>query len=105
MLRTRILAGTMAGLVMSAVFASVLCVVNVSETFIESLRVRPGEPAPVTLRIAFGAFEEQPESLRRVHSEVFVARGTVVRDPSTAAHVERFESQRRPVQLGVVLGL
>lgn len=108
MLRTRLIASTATTLVLSAVFAAVLAFVNRAETFVAPLRVEPGQPAPVTLRIPW---------TRIVHSanegglEGITARapivpiGSTVLDAETGALVTAFESDRRPPVGDDLLGL
>ena len=107
MLRTRLIAGTTAGLVLSAVFATILTGVALVETLIEPLRVDPDHPATVTLRLP-------PTTLRVADDEggiqletiaPTIGRGQVVRDRVTASIVRMYESGRRPPSAGAVVGL
>ncbi len=107
MLRTRLIAGTTAGFVLSAVFATILIGVNLMETLVEPLRVDPDQPAPVTLRLP-------PTTLRVADDEggiqletiaPTIGRGQVVRDRITASIVRMYERSRRPPSAGVIIGL
>ena len=107
MLRTRLIAGTTAGIVLSAVFATILTGVALVETLIEPLRVDPDHAAPVTLRLP-------PTTLRVADDEggiqletiaPTIGRGQVVRDRVTASIVRMYESARRPPSAGAVVGL
>ena len=48
MLRTRLIAGRASGLILSAVFASIMTLASQVEVVLEPLRVDPVRPAPVT---------------------------------------------------------
>ena len=54
MLRTRLIAGAVSGFVLSAVAATLLTFIGFCETFFEPLRVDPGNPAPIVLRLPHG---------------------------------------------------
>ncbi len=107
MLRTRLIAGPRAGLVMSAVTATLLTIISVGETFFEPLRVEPDQPAPVTLRLP-------PVAMRAASADGMphivrvapvITRGTSTSDASIAEYVTLYESARRPVRLGTLLGV
>ena len=106
MLRTRIIASTVALVVVSAVFATAMTFVNRVESFVAPTRVVPSEPAPVTLRVPalrvvqISDIDGQPF----VQSSI-VERGATVRDPSFAAVVEAYEESRRPPRADRLLGL
>ena len=51
MLRTRLIAGRTSGLILAAVFASIVTLASQVEVVLEPLRVDPARPAAVTLRI------------------------------------------------------
>jgi putative nucleotidyltransferase with HDIG domain len=98
MLRTRLIAGTMTGIILSAVCATVLMLVQSVDTIFEPLRVDPSSPAPVTLRLPSVTLRDTSASglgRLRVISPV-VGRGDVVRDPHVAELVRVYERSRRP---------
>ena len=106
MLRTRLIAGPRAGFVLSAVVATLLTIVSVAETFFEPLRVRPEQPAPVTLRlppVAMRSVDAQGEH-HLVRVAPVIARGEIVQDPTLAEYVVLYEGARRPVRLATLLG-
>ncbi|MCA9531081.1 MAG: HDIG domain-containing protein [Myxococcales bacterium] len=107
MLRTRLLAGRTASLVLSAVFAALMTMTQLVEVTVAPLRVDPSEPAPVTLRAGpVEVVTHSPDgslSVQRVSR--FVGRGDVVTDPVRAAAVRAYERRRRPPSLGTVVGL
>ncbi|MFT3921078.1 MAG: HDIG domain-containing protein [Myxococcales bacterium] len=107
MLRTRLIAGPRAGLIMSAVTATLLTIISVGETFFEPLRVRPDQSAPVTLRlppVAMRAANSQGVS-QLVRVAPIISRGTSTSDASIAEYITLYESARRPVRLGTLLGV
>ena len=53
MLRTRVRAGAVAGLVMSLVFAALLSFVQRSDTLVKEWAPKLGERTPVTLRVPY----------------------------------------------------
>jgi putative nucleotidyltransferase with HDIG domain len=107
MLQTRLIAGPVAGLVLSAAFATVMTLVASFDVMIEPLRVVPGQPAPMTLRLPAVTARERTEAgeveLRIEHP--VVERGAVVRDPALAAMVRAYEASRRPPTPGALVGL
>ncbi len=107
MLRTRLIAGPRAGLIMSAVTATLLTIISVGETFFEPLRVYPDQPAPVTLRLPpvamRGGADDGQSQLVRVAP--VIARGTSTSDANIAEYVNLYESARRPVRLPTLLGV
>jgi putative nucleotidyltransferase with HDIG domain len=107
MLRTRLIAGPVAGLVLSAAFATVLVGVAASETLLAPLRVDPTRPAPVTLRLPPVTIRETGArgavTLRTIHP--LVARGEVAPDARVATLARVFEQGRRPPRIGALLGL
>jgi len=109
MLRTRLIAGPLAAFVLSAVFATLMTVVSMAEVVIEPLRVVPGEPAPVALRLPT-MYVVQTDRLGRNPTLVAVRQtvgpGQVVPPRSTLAlAVRRFEEDRRPPSQWTVLGV
>ncbi|MCB9667627.1 MAG: HDIG domain-containing protein [Myxococcales bacterium] len=108
MLRTRLIAGVTAALVLSAVCATLLTLITTAETFFEPLRVDPSRPAPVTLRLpqtAIPVFDSQSGHNRVRVVEVMVPRGSTVTDPTVAGLVRAYELSRRPPNAGSLLGL
>ena len=107
MLRTRLIAGPIAGFVLSAAFATVLVAVAASETLIAPLRVNPDEPAPVTLRLPPVTIRETADSggveLRTIHP--MIPRGELAPDARVAALARVFEHGRRPPRVGALVGL
>src|SRR5690348_2327857 len=95
MLRTRLIASGTTGLVLAGAFAAFATVIVLGPTWIEPLRIVPGERAPMSLRRGLS----DPLELRFT-SGVFVRPGEVV-DPATsdARIVERIERARRPPSL------
>ena len=102
MLRTRLIASTLAAVLMSAVFALLMAFVNRAETFVEPARVMASQPAPVTLRIPWARVVDG-DSVRTT-SEL-IARGDKVLDPDLAALVQAFEDRQRPPKADDLLGL
>ena len=102
MLRTRLIASTLAAVLMSAVFALLMAFVNRAETFVEPARVMAAQPAPVTLRIPWARVVDG-DSVRTT-SEL-IARGDKVLDPDLAALVQAFEDRQRPPKADDLLGL
>ncbi len=99
-LRTRIHAGTVAGLVMSLVFALLLTLVHVVDRF--ALRPEIGAPTPVTLRVPYGPrlLRDQHSGkteLRYVHERIIVPKGTLLR-ADDREHLQAFayDSALRP---------
>src|SRR3954469_24176137 len=107
MLRTRLIAGPRAGLIMSAVTATLLTIISVGETFFEPLRVRPDQPAPVTLRLPPVAMRAMSNhgTPQLVRVAPIISRGSSTSDASIAEYVTLYESARRPVRLGTLVGV
>ncbi|AKF06359.1 HDIG domain-containing metalloprotein [Sandaracinus amylolyticus] len=107
MLRTRVVAGWTSSIVLALVFATLVTMFARIEVFVEPLRVVPGEPAPVTLRLAptrIHATEDgHVRPIRMIAPRV--ARGEIVEDPVTAALVTSYEEARRPPRADEILGL
>lgn len=102
MLPTRLIAGAVSGIVLSAVFATALTCIKFGETFIEPLRVDPKSPAPITLRLPrltllttdFNANHKGLIALSKV-----IPRGQTVDDEDLSTLVRVYEHDRRPPQL------
>lgn len=115
MLRTRLIAGSAAGFVLSAVFATVSAGIGIGDALVEPLRVVPGQPAPITLRLPpITVRDADPVSgvvvLRNI--QPVVPRGSIIsnrragfRDTYTENLVRLYESSRRPPPIGAVIGL
>ena len=73
MLRTRLIAGPVAGLVLSVAFATLTVGIAASETLLAPLRVDPTRPAPVTLRLPPVTIRETDE-----HGAVALRTGSTV---------------------------
>ena len=106
MLRTRLIAGRTSGLILSAVFASIMTLASQVEVVLEPLRVDPIRPAPVTLRIPAN---ELPVSLRvqqrGLPEPLVVPRGATVNDAEAQRAVRAFERERRPPDQQTLLGI
>jgi putative nucleotidyltransferase with HDIG domain len=99
MLRTRLVAGVTSGVVLSAVFATALSVVNFCDALVEPWRVDPELPAPVTLhlpRTLTRAIDRRSGLPQLGALPSTVDRGTTVSDPTLAALVRGYERSRRP---------
>ena len=107
MLRTRLISGPRAGIVMSAVTATLLTIISVGETFFEPLRVRPDEPAPVTLRLPPVAMRTElaDGSLSpRARVAGHRARHQRPATPASPSTSRCTKSARRPVRVGTLVG-
>src|SRR5262245_43840911 len=106
MLRTRVRAGPVAGLVLSVLFAALFTVIGVGDLYISALTASIGQATPVTLRIPYGPrivrFGDQ--TLVYEHTRVIVPRGTVLMEDN---HQHRaalaYASIRRPPNAGRLL--
>ena len=106
MLRTRLIAGRTSGLILGALFASIMTLASQVEVVLEPLRVDPLRPAPVTLRIP-SSFVPRASARdhRGIPKPLVVQRGEVVNDPETQRIVRAYERERRPPQRGMLAGL
>jgi putative nucleotidyltransferase with HDIG domain len=106
MMRTRLIAGPRAGLILSAVSATLLTLIAIGDTFFEPLRVVPGTPAAVTLRLpaVFAQAAGKTSEGQLVQIAPVIARGEIVVDPLVAEYVRVHESARRPMRVGVLGG-
>jgi len=106
MLRTRLISGPRAGVVMSAVAAALLTIISLGETLFEPLRVVPNEPAPVTLRLPSVVMrtELKDGGARLERVAPVIGRGTRVNESSVAEYVTLYEEARRPVRIGTLVG-
>jgi len=101
MLRTRLVAGVTSGVVLSAVFATVLTVAAYGEVFVEPWRVDPSQPAPVTLRIPRTRVQTLDADGQMNFSVVreMVPRGQMVPQEPQATLIRAYERARRPASL------
>ncbi len=102
MLRTRVRAGPIAGLVMSLLFACLLTAVQAGDRYVSGWAPRFGAPAPVTLRVPYGPRVLRDTSTGRAdlhyeHRRVVVPAGTELR-PGNELHWTAFvyETLHRP---------
>ena len=103
MLRTRLIAGPVTALVISAAFAVIMTLVAKIDVYFDVLRVRPAEPAPVTLRLPPTTVVDADGRLQ-VRRGVF-PRGQRVTDPQMARLIRRYEHTRRPPNVEALAGL
>jgi hypothetical protein len=106
MLRTRLIAGPRAGLVLSAVTATLLTLVSAGETFFEPLRVNAREAAPITLRLPPVAMRtaDGDGAYHLVRVAPIIGRAAMIEEASLAEYVALYEDARRPVRLSMLLG-
>ena len=112
MLRTRVRAGAVAGLVMSLVFAAALTLVQRSDTLVKEWTPKFGERAPVTLRVPYAPLIVKTSRTGIVygHARIVVPRGTILDEDVESHRVAiAFEASRReggqPVRLAAVFGI
>jgi putative nucleotidyltransferase with HDIG domain len=112
MLRTRVRAGAIAGLVMSMVFAGVLTLVQRSDTLVQEWAPKVGERTPVTLRVPYAPLivKTSRTGVAYEHARIVIPRGTVLDDQIEAHRVAlAFETNRRggaqPARLAAVFGI
>ena len=102
MLRTRVRAGPVAGLVMSLLFALILTAIQAGDRYVPSWAPVFGKPAPVTLRVPYGPRIIRDRMTGRadltyLHARALVPIGTVL-NPKAEAHWTAYiyESLHRP---------
>ncbi len=107
MLRTRLIAGSTAGFVLGALFATVMTITSSVDVLLEPLRVEPTEPAPVTLRLPPipGVDPDAPAYHGVTWIKHIVPRGEVIADPELARAVRYYERDRRPPTTTTLGGL
>ena len=109
MLRTRIRAGTVAGVVLSLVLAVALCAVQSFELFIDSWTPQLGETTAFTLRVPYG-----PRIVRNQHSggsnisyehtRIIIPAGTLLSEQNQDHRAAvAYESIRRPPRASRIL--
>jgi len=102
MLRTRIRAGAVAGVVLSLVFAMALAVLQSIELYIDDWTPRLGETTAVTLRVPYGprivlGQRESATNISYEHTRIIVPGGTLLSDRSDEHRAAvAYESIRRP---------
>jgi len=105
MLRTRVRAGPVAGLVMSVLFALVLTAVQVGDHYVPAFAPRIGEPAATTLRVPYGPRVVRDRSTGRSelhyeHQRILVPRGTLLRAASDSDWTAfSYDIRHRPPEL------
>src|SRR5208283_1955019 len=82
MLRTRVRAGAVAGLVMSLVFATLLTLVQRSDALVREWAPKLGERTPVTLRVPYSPIiiKTSRTGIAYGHARIVVPRGTVLEE-------------------------
>lgn len=111
MLRTRVKAGPVPGLVMSLLFAAVLTALQIGEHYVSMWAPAMGAPAPITLRVPFAPRLTQDSltgraDLRHGHGRSVVPRGTVLRGESSVHWTAYlYEVARRPPKLARLAGV
>jgi cyclic-di-AMP phosphodiesterase PgpH len=110
MLRTRVRAGPVAGLVLSLVFGLLMTVIQAGDRFISAWAPKFGSATSVTIRVPYGPrIIHDPltgrSDLRYEHARVVVPRGTTLSRgsaPHWTAHI--YESMHRPPSWPRLLG-
>jgi putative nucleotidyltransferase with HDIG domain len=101
-MRTRAIA-SMESVVLLALSAALFTTLIVrAELFVAPLAARIGEPAPVTVRMP-STFALPREGEARI-GHPRIARGVLVPDDRSGQRVERYEAERRPLRMDVLLG-
>src|SRR5262245_49918602 len=109
MLRTRIRAGAVAGVVLSIVFAMALAALQSFDLFIESWTPEVGRPTPVTLRVPYGPrIVREPQAdgsnISYEHTRIIIPLGTVLSEQNDDHRVaDAYESIRRPPHTSRIL--
>jgi putative nucleotidyltransferase with HDIG domain len=109
MLRTRIRAGTVAGIALSVVFALSLLVLQSFELFVDGWAPTLGEAAAVTFRVPYGPrivrSDKRGSALVYEHTRIIVPTGTILSEQNDDHRaVVAFESIRRPPHASRLLG-
>lgn len=105
MLRTRIRAGAVAGVVLSLVFALALAVLQSVELYIDDWTPRLGEVTAVTLRVPYGprivlGQRQSATNISYEHTRIIVPGGTLLSDRNDEHRAAvAYESIRRPPRL------
>jgi len=108
MLRTRIRAGAVAGLVMSIVAGALFTAVCVGDLYVGFLTPHFGAPTPVTIRVPYGPriTRDSRDSARITYeyTRILIPRGTALRESSDDHRAAfAYESLRRRPSLGTLL--
>src|SRR5216683_104918 len=109
MLRTRIRAGTVAGVVLSVVFALALSFLQSFELFIEDWTPRIGETTTITLRVPYGPriVRDRATSGSNIsyeHTRIIIPSGTLLSEHNNDHQAAvAYESIRRPPRMSRVL--
>jgi putative nucleotidyltransferase with HDIG domain len=102
MLRTRIRAGAVAGVVVSVVFAMAMAVLQSFDLFIESWTPEVGHPTPITLRVPYGPRIVRDQgtdgsNIAYEHTRIIIPAGTVLAEQNDDHRAAiAYESIRRP---------
>jgi hypothetical protein len=109
MLRTRIRAGTAAGVVLSLVFAAALSAVQSFELFIDGWGAQLGEPTALTLRVPYGPRIVRNQhsggsNLAYEHTRIIIPAGTLLSEQNQDHRAAvAYESIRRPPRVTRIL--
>ncbi|WP_394826446.1 HDIG domain-containing metalloprotein [Pendulispora albinea] len=107
MLRTRVRAGAIAGVVMSLGFAVIITFAQVGDALIPQLAPRFGAPTPTTIRVPYASFiqknapavEDAASLIAYEHARVIIPRGTVLDGTNDLHRIGyAFEMTRRPAR-------
>jgi putative nucleotidyltransferase with HDIG domain len=110
MFHTRIRAGAVAGIVLSALFALSLLVLQSFELFVDAWAPKLGEPAAVTMRVPYGPRIVRTglghaTTLVYEHTRIIVPAGTVLSEQNDDHRaVVAYEAVRRPVHASRLVG-
>ncbi|HEY3594206.1 MAG TPA: hypothetical protein VGL13_10030, partial [Polyangiaceae bacterium] len=110
MFHTRIRAGAIAGVVLSALFALSLLSLQSFELFVDSWTPKFGEPTAITYRVPYGpriVRNTQPHGSTLVyeHTRIIVPAGTMLSEMNDDHRaVVAFESVRRPLRAARLIG-
>ncbi len=102
MLRTRVRAGPVSGIIISVVLAALLTAMGTVELFLPALTPAFGEPAPVALRVPYSAWLVRDSAgdvwtIRYEHSRIVVPRRTLQRqDDEQHRAAVKYHALRRP---------
>lgn len=104
-MRTRVKAGWVSGLVLSALAATAFSLIHFSDTWVDGAEPRLGKPAPVSIRVPYGAVHP-PEGVSAYYDRHhnFVPAGTLLRydDRGHRTAVDYEQSRRPPSSLRIL---
>jgi putative nucleotidyltransferase with HDIG domain len=105
--RTRVIASQTSAVVLSLFFATIVTIGARIEVFVAPLRVVPGEPAPVSLRLAPTRVHAIEDGVVRAVRTVVprIGIGTQTSDPVASALITAYEDARRPPRVDETVGL